>query len=33
MPTPKQMEKLANSPLRTPRIDDPPPDGALPDEY
>jgi hypothetical protein len=33
MPTPKQMEKLANSPLRTLRIDDPPPDGELPAEY
>jgi hypothetical protein len=33
MPTPKQMEKLANSPLRTPRIDDPPPDAPLPQEY
>lgn len=33
MPTPKQMEKLANSPLRTPRIDAPPPDAPLPQEY
>jgi hypothetical protein len=33
MPTPKQMEKLASSPLRAPGIDDPPPDGALPQEY
>jgi hypothetical protein len=32
MPTPKQMEKLAN-PLRAPEIDDPAPDGALPQEY
>jgi hypothetical protein len=29
MPNPKQMKKLANSPLRTPRIDDPPPDGRI----
>jgi hypothetical protein len=27
------MEKLANKPLRTPRIDDPPLDGELPAEY
>ena len=33
MPTPKQLEKVANGPLRSPRIDDPPPDGALPQEY
>jgi hypothetical protein len=33
MPTPKQMEKLANSPLPTPRIDDPPPEAPLPDAY
>src|SRR6267142_5351666 len=33
MPTAKQMEKLANGPLRSPRIDDPPPDGSLPQEY
>jgi hypothetical protein len=33
MPTPKQMEKLASDRLRTPGIDDPPPDGALPQEY
>ncbi|MEA2909952.1 MAG: hypothetical protein QOJ15_2033 [Bradyrhizobium sp.] len=33
MPTPKQMEKMANSPLRTPGINDPAPDGSLPHEY
>jgi hypothetical protein len=33
MPNRKEMEKLADKPLRTPRIDDPPPDGALPKEY
>jgi hypothetical protein len=33
MPTREQMEKLADKPLRTPRIDDPPPDGELPAEY
>jgi hypothetical protein len=33
MPTPKQMEKLASDRLRTPEINDPPPDGALPQEY
>jgi hypothetical protein len=33
MPIPKQMEKLANSLLRTPGIDDPPPAGALPQQY
>ncbi len=33
MPTPKQMEKMANSPLRTPGINDPAPDGSLPQEY
>jgi hypothetical protein len=32
MPTAKQMEKLANQ-LRAPEIDDPPPDGTLPQEY
>jgi hypothetical protein len=33
MPTPKQMEKMANNPLRTPGINDPAPDGSLPHEY
>jgi hypothetical protein len=33
MPTPKQMEKLANGPLQTPGIDDPTPDDALPAAY
>jgi hypothetical protein len=33
MPSPKQMEMLAKERLGTPSIDDPPPDGALPDEY
>jgi hypothetical protein len=33
MPTPKQMEKMANSPLRIPGINDPAPDGSLPHEY
>src|SRR6202171_4955587 len=33
MPTPKQVEKLANGPLRSPRIDDHPPDGAFAQEY
>jgi hypothetical protein len=33
MPTPKQMEKMANSPVRTAGTDDPPPDGSLPPEY
>jgi hypothetical protein len=32
MPTAKQMEK-ASGRVRTPGIDDPPPDGALPQEY
>ena len=32
MPTAKQMEK-ASGRLRTPEFDDPPPDGALPQEY
>jgi hypothetical protein len=33
MPTPKQMEKLASKPARPPRIDDPPPDAPLPQQY
>src|ERR1700682_1948994 len=33
MPTPKQMEKLANSPLPPPKIDDPAPEAPLPDLY
>src|ERR1700676_602513 len=33
MPTPEQMEKLASDRIRTPKSDDPAPDGPLPQEY